>query len=709
MELIPAPEHQDPNAFVSGKAAKNLLNSDVSAAEAHARKYLETDPADSDAAYLLGAALRRQGLFDKARTFLEPLTHSQPQMGPAWYELGQTLAACGEREKAVEAVLRALDLDYLDREAWFALGDLLVFPQSAQAAAAGVHPQLAAAEAALREHHSETADDILRRLLEANPENVRALKLLAEVALRTERWDEFEALMEKCLQLAPDFLAARFRYVTMRFAHRDVRGLLPHIDKLLESDQRNVLYRSLKALALGAGRQFDSAIGEFEALIDECGHRPGLWLEYARVLQASRKKNATDVCKKAIELLPSFVEAYVSIANAKSFRMDEAMIDRLRALLVRPGLPAEDRAKLHYAMGKAFEDLERYAESFDNYRTSNVILRGAGASGIADSNLYLRHAKALFTPAFFRARSSFGCPQPDPVFIVGMPRAGSTLVEQILSSHSAVEALGELTDLAEIGQRVAPDRPDLPQGGYPHVLKGLGAERFRVLGEEYMKATRSRRKLNRPFFTDKMPGNFFHVGLIHLALPNAKIIDVRRHPLDCCFSCFKHHFQAGHSYARELNDVGRFYANYVELMAHFDEVLPGRVFRIVYEDLIGNFEAEVRLLLDHLGLPFEEQCLRFHENERLVQTLSADQVSRPLYRTAVGHWRHFEQWLDPLKLSLGYVLDTYPQVPKFYSGVHAESKSPRSLGPASRRFSFVKGVRQVAFETEPQSRALSES
>ncbi|MGH6875896.1 MAG: tetratricopeptide repeat-containing sulfotransferase family protein [Rhizomicrobium sp.] len=701
MKSISAPGEPDPRRFMSLGDAERLLNSDLAAAEARGRVYLAGNPADSAASYLLGAALRRQGRHSEARIILEPLTDSQPQMGAAWRELGVVLAELGERPLAIGALLRTIDFDYTDKDAWYALGDLLPFPERVDEDATRNDSRLTKAEAALRERRVEIAETILRDLVEVRPTSAPAIKLLADIFVRTGRWAESEALLERCLELAPEFVAARFRYVTMRFAHRNVGGLLPHIDELLKSDPASTLYRSLKALVLWGNRQFVSAIAEFETFIAAC-ERPGLWLEYARAQRAARSGDAIAAYRMALRLLPSFVDAYVSLANVKAFRMD-GFIEAIRDQLARPGLPVEDRARLHYVLGKAFEDMERYGESFDNYRTSNEILRRARESGIENDNLYLRHAKTFFAPAFFRARTGFGYAERGPIFIVGMPRSGSTLVEQILSSHSAVEALGEIFDLPETGQRFAPDRPGDPLGGYPYTLNDLSAERFRLLGEQYMKATRSRRKSDKPFFTDKLPGNYCHVGLIHLALPNAKIIDVRRHPLDCCFSCFKHYFPAAQPQALDLQDIGRSYVDYVDLMAHFDEVLPGSVHRVFYENLIGNLETEVRRLLDYVGLPFEEQCLRFHENTRHVLTLSADQVHMPLYGAAIGHWRHYGQWLDPLKKALGYVLDAYPEVPRFYSEVHVESKNPLHLGQVSRRFAFVKGIGQAPFEIAAQS------
>lgn len=696
---IRSPRARNSRISLGATEVTRLLNSDPMAAEARALESLRADPDDSDAAWLLGAALQRQGRHEQARAMLEPLTASQPQMAAAWYELGTAFAALGERAKAIDALLRAVDLEPFDRHAWYKLGDLLTFPQ--RAGANTEHPDLRLAEAGAALHAGQRAraETILRGLLDVQPEDARAMKLLADVMLAGNRWDEFKTLAGRCLELEPGFAAARFRYVAMRLSRRDVRGLLPQVETLVESDPGNALYRTLKALALLLDRRFHDCIVEFEGLLAEEPWRPGLWLSYARALRAVKNDKAISACKRAIQLLPGYSKAYMSIANAKLFRIDEDLIGQLQTRLALPGLPAEDRARLHYVLGRAYEDEKRYPESFDHYRRSNEILRGGENPGTGKSGLYVHYAKEVFTPAFFRERAGFGCPDSAPIFIVGMPRSGSTLIEQILSSHSAVEALGELYDLTEIGKRFVPERIGDPQGRYPYALRSLDAGRIRLLGEEYIRTAARRRSLDTRFFTDKMPGNYTHAGLIHLALPNARIIDMRRHPLDCCFSCFKHYFPDGMPDAMDLGDIGRAYVNYVELMAHFDAVRPGRVHRIFYENLIDDFEAEVRRLLDHLGLPFEEQCLRFHENRRLVLTLSADQVVTPLYRSGVGSWRRYETWLDPLKHALGDVLDAYPAVPKFYPAVHVHSKSPRSLGHAGRRYAFVNGLRQVPFGT----------
>jgi hypothetical protein len=273
--------------------------------------------------------------------------------------------------------------------------------------------------------------------------------------------------------------------------------------------------------------------------------------------------------------------------------------------------------------------------------------------------------RALFTREFFQARERSGSQAPDPIFIVGMPRAGSTLVEQILSSHSAVEGTAELPEIIALAKGLRSLGETETTGSYIDALAATDGPALRELGERYLERTRIHRKTGRPFFIDKMPNNFLHIGLIRLALPGAKIIDARRHPLACCFSNFKQHYAKGQRFSYDLSDLGRYYRDYVELMAHFDQVLPGRIHRIFYERMVEDTEVEVRRLLDHCGLPFEEGCLRFYENERPVQTASSEQVRQPIYREGMDHWRHFDKWLDPLRVALGPVLDAYPEVPPF--------------------------------------------
>jgi hypothetical protein len=337
----------------------------------------------------------------------------------------------------------------------------------------------------------------------------------------------------------------------------------------------------------------------------------------------------------------------------------------MRSQLRRPDLTMEDQLHLNFAMGKALEDRREYSVSFEHYALGNHLRRTQLRYRADEMSTHVQRVKSSFTAQFFAERMSHGAAAPDPIFIVGLPRSGSTLLEQILSSHSQVEGTMELPDIAGIARSLSDTGRKSQIPGYATVLKALSADECRELGERYISQTRIQRKTAAPFFIDKMPNNFAHIDLIQLALPRAKIIDARRHPLGCCFSGFKQHFARGQGFTYSLEDIGRYYRDYVELMAFFDAVLPGRIHRVIYESMIEDTESEVRRLLEYCGLPFEDSCLRFYENERAVRTASSQQVRKPIFREGVDHWRHYEPWLDPLKKSLGPVLEAYPAAPTF--------------------------------------------
>jgi len=372
--------------------------------------------------------------------------------------------------------------------------------------------------------------------------------------------------------------------------------------------------------------------------------------------------------RRAIELEPTLGEAYWSLANLKTYRFSAADTGAMRRALAREDLAAEDRLHFEFALGKALEDEAAYEESFAHYEAGSAIRRALSPYDAGETTGFLRRSKALYTREFFAARAGSGTAAPDPIFVVGMPRSGSTLLEQILASHPLVEGTMELPDIAAMVRELVSPRTHEDWPRYPQVLEPLSAE-LRELGERYLAQTRVQRKTDAPYFIDKMPNNFMHVGFIHLILPNARIIDARRHPLACCLSNFKQHFARGQSFSYSLDDVGRYYRDYVELMAHFDAVLPGRVHRVIYERLVDDPEAVVRQVLDYCGLPFDARCLRFYENERAVRTASSEQVRRPIYREGIDHWKHFEPWLGPLTAALGPVLDQYPAIPDFAESV----------------------------------------
>jgi hypothetical protein len=331
------------------------------------------------------------------------------------------------------------------------------------------------------------------------------------------------------------------------------------------------------------------------------------------------------------------------------------------------GLPEDDQLHFHFALGKALEDRREFASSFEHYAAGAAMRRKVHPYSARATSEHVRRSRALYTAPFMQARRGQGYQAADPLFIVGLPRAGSTLVEQILASHSSVEGTMELPDIPSIVTDLLGDESATGESAYPECLALLKTEEMHALGKRYLSQTRIQRRTQKPYFIDKMPNNWLHVGLIHLILPNAKIIDVRRHPLACGLSCFKQHFARGQNFTYDLSDIGLYYRNYVELLAHMESVAPGCVYRVVYERLISDTETEVRRLLRYCGLPFEEQCLRFYETQRPVRTASSEQVRQPIYSGGVNHWQNFQPWLSPLEQSLGSVLARYPEVPPLES------------------------------------------
>ena len=642
--------------------ARALLAAGSAGAERQALAILAAVPGHPEAALILGTAYRHQGRVAKARAVLEALVRAQPLAAAAHYEWGATQAELGETGAAIASLRRAVALKPALAAAWRMLGDLLILsgePAQADAAyaqllRASVHdPALREAAEALCDGDLPRAERLLRAHLAAAPTDVAALRMLAELGTRLGRYAEAETLLVRCLALMPSFTPARHNYAMVLFRQNKAEAAIPHIERLLQDDPRDPSTRNLLAACLATIGEYARAIEIYEGVLQTSPGQPKAWLGYGHALKtAGRPGDAVSAYRRAIALAPGMGEAYWSVANLKTAEFAPAEIDAMSTQLARGTLTNEDRFHLHYALGRALEQTQSYEASFQHYAEGARLRRSEVTYSADRTTAQLERARRLLTDEFFAARKQGGCPDAAPIFIVGLPRAGSTLIEQILSSHSAVEGTMELPELANISRDLGRSQAAYPDA-YPDSLARLSPDERTQLGQRFLDRTRIHRKTDKPFFIDKMPNNFVHLGLIRLILPRAKIIDARRHPMASCFSAFKQHFARGQHFSYDLTELGRNWRDYAALMAHVDAVLPGFVHRVTYEDMVADTAGETRRLLAHLGLDFEPACLRFYENARPVRTASSEQVRRPINREGLDHWRHYEPWLGPLKAALG--------------------------------------------------------
>jgi tetratricopeptide (TPR) repeat protein len=653
--------------------ALRLLDAQPALAAEQAHEILAAAPGHPGAELLLGMAANAQGDFARAEAILDPLSRGQPRSARTWLELARARIGAGRRVEAMPCLERAIALQPALPGAWLALADLRFAAGDDDGANAAYlqhvrhsahDPELMAAADALARGELPDAETRLRARLARQPFDVVALRMLAELAARLGRNEEAALLLEHALERAPGFDAARRNYAAVLNRGNRHAEALAEIDALLERAPGDPPLRNMRAVVLGKLGDFDGAIATYEAVLARTPEQWQVWLGYGHALKtANRTDDAVAAYRRAIALKPGFGGAWWSLANLKTVRFDAADIEAMRAQLRRGDLDDDARLHFEFALGKALEDAGEDADAFAHYARGNALRRQQLPYDAALGRERTRRAIRTYTSGFFAERAGAGCPAPDPIFVVGMPRAGSTLIEQILSSHPQVEGTMELPSLIAITRELRQREGNPETTSYHDVLAGLDRAELAALGEDYLRRAQAHRREGRPLFIDKMPNNFAHIGLIHAILPNAKIVDARRHPLACCFSNFKQHFARGQAFSYGLADMGGYYADYVALMAHFDEVLPGRVHRVIYEDMVADTEAQVRALLAYCGLDFDERCLRFFENRRAVRTASSEQVRRPIYRDGVDQWRRFAPWLGPLEEALGPVLARYPAVP----------------------------------------------
>jgi tetratricopeptide (TPR) repeat protein len=517
------------------------------------------------------------------------------------------------------------------------------------------NPNLMTAAVALSENRLEDAEPLLRGHLRDAPTDVAAIRMMAELAARVGRLKDSEALLRRALELTPDFGAARANLATVLYKQNRFPEALEHLNAVLAEGGDKPVQQNLKAAALGRIGGYEEAVALYQELTTRFPDHAKLWMSYGHMLKTvGHQDESVAAYRRALAVEPTLGEVWWSLANLKTTSFSDEDIAAMDKALKSSGLNVEDEYHLHFALGKAMEERSNHDAAFTHYDRANALRNAELKYDPHTVRQKVDRVIAQCTPEFLASRAGQGHVARDPIFILGMPRAGSTLIEQILASHSMVEGTMELPDIPAMALREGHD------ADWIDALAGFSAEDLERLGAEFMERTRIQRKTDKPFFIDKLPNNWNYLAFIRLILPNAKIIDARRHPLDCCFSNYRQHFAKGQAFSYDLAHLGQYYADYMRLMAHFDAVEPGSVYRVIHEQLLENPEGEIRSLLEFLDLPFEESCLNFHQNKRAVRTASSEQVRRPINRDGVDQWKPYAAHLEPLKRALGAYWKTYP-------------------------------------------------
>jgi tetratricopeptide (TPR) repeat protein len=637
-----------------------------------AQAVLERSPGHREALLCTAIAQRFRGQIPEAFATLATLEQHHPQFSRLYEERGRCFVALRKALPAIEAFLKAVNINHALPGSWGMLEGLYRMQGEApNAALAASHvatlralPQdVVVGTSLFADGDLEAAEALIRAYLLKHGDHIEAMRLLARIGIAHKIYFDAQVLLAAVLERAPDYKAARHEYAFVLTELHRHQEALTEIEKLMADDAGSRPLKVLLASARVGLGDHEGAIALYRELLRGDGEDAEAHLSIAHALKTlGQTQPAIESYRRAASCRADFGDAYWSLANLKTYRFTGEELARMRSAIAAPATGLVDRYHLHFALGKALEDAGEFPASFEQYRLGNALKRPECRYRAELIERNTEHQIKVCGREFFAARTGYGDPSPDPIFIIGLPRSGSTLLEQILASHSQVEGTQELPNVQQLVSRLRGFEPEVDEPRYPRILQSLSAEDLRQLGANYLNETRVYRT-GKPYFIDKMPNNFRHVGLMHLMLPNARIIDARREPMACCFSNFKQLFANGQEFTYSIEDIARYYRTYLELMRHWDAVLPGRVLRVLHEDVVEDLEGSVRRLLAFCGLEFEPQCVAFHENRRSVRTASSEQVRQAIYRDGLEQWKHFEPWLGELKDALGDALTRYRAEP----------------------------------------------
>ena len=608
-------------------------------AEAEFRSAIELAPDYPRLSEDLGSALAQQHKFDEAIPLFEQAVRLDPDLKNAYKKLGQALASVGRGEEADRAFETFFEKD----------------PDVGAVAVGAEH---------LRAGREDEAIVSARQALKDNPDNVDAMRLLASIYMAQEKkLGDAEALLRRATELAPDFSGAWVDLGRARLKRAKRMEAIQAFTRATELEPRNgFAWEQLATVTASAGYP-DKAAGAFRKAIEARPTAAGFHMGYGHVMKTlGDQAESLSAYREAVRLRPEFGEVYWSMANLKIFRFEDEEIEAMEQQLENTELKEDTEVHFRFALGKAYEDRKDYDKAWNYYHTGNQLKRPLVSYDPAENSVRQEEIRAQFTPEFLQKHEGHGYPDEGPIFIVGLGRSGSTLVEQILASHSQVEGTEELSVLPRLSDAMA--RYHGEDKRFPKILDSMRPIDWRAFGLEYLEDARRYRVTDKPIFTDKLPNNFPFVGLLHLILPNAKIINARRHPLDTCLGNYKQLFGRGQDFTYDIFELADYYREYCMTMDHWNQVLPGKVLDVHYEETVTDLESQVARILEHCDLPFEEQCLRFHETKRAVKTASSEQVRQPIYTGGMGTWRRYEKHLDEWQEELGQIIDELPGVVK---------------------------------------------
>lgn len=650
------------------QAKLQLRDGQLTQAEGSLATLLAENPQHRDGLYYLAVCQRKGGETATAMKTLEQLKLAHPEYGRAWQEEGHNFRALNQPQNAALAFTHAVVLNPALLASWQALVKYYEgIGQKDNATEAmtyvrwlsGLPPQLQTVASLIHEKKFFMAEKICRHFLQTQPQHVEAMRLLAELGNKLQILDDAEFLLESCVEFYPDYQRARLDYVHVLHKRQKFQKSLEQALLLHDQAPDNLGYEITLANEYQAAGNFPAALKIYDRVLTQ---KPDLHTVHSAKGHAlktiARADDAIDAYRAAYKSKPDFGDAYWSLANLKTYEFSNSELKQMRAQEQSATIRSGDQIHLCFALGKAMEDREQFAESFAYYDKGNGLKQAKSGYRAERTEADLEKQKELFDQQFFSQRSGMGCSSAAPIFVVGLPRAGSTLLEQILASHSQVDGTMELSNIIGLANRLNGRGRSERDAAYPRILGELSSEQLQKFGEDFITDTQFHRSGGN-FFVDKMPNNFRHIPLIHSILPNAKIIDARRHPMACCFSGFKQLFAEGQEFSYGQENVGRYYKAYVDIMSHWETALPGRVLKVQHEDVVADLETQVRRILKYCELPFESACVNFHETERAVRTPSSEQVRQPIYQSGMDQWTHYAEFLGPLEIALGPALEKY--------------------------------------------------